>query len=368
MPTHQATFKYPAKTPPKHKVSYGKAVTILLIGTACLAFSGIWVKASNFEPATSVVLRCWIAFFCFLPFVAIEIKDKGWLNKNGFIWAMIAGLILGVDFTAWNYAIFYVGAGVASVLLNLQIIILPLLAFFIDKEAIARSYWFVLPIMAIGIAMVGGVFDGPSGEGPATIYGIPTAVLGTLLGVLSGICYGSYLYTSRKSTRVNPGRYVQPIMWVSFFQGIPPLIFMLIRGEGFDFTNGVLLDAQLPAEPETMVGDPITGINWVWMIMLAVLGQFIAWLFVQIGSVNMDPTLSAGLLLLSPVSTIFIAAGLFGEIPSILQIIGVVLVLGAVAYQNGLFNFMKGKKPSDKPDVPPKEEVFDEAQDDPLHL
>jgi drug/metabolite transporter (DMT)-like permease len=353
---------------------HGKAVTILLLGTLCLAFSGIWVKASNFEPATSVVLRCWLALILFIPLVVIEIRKKGRLNRNGIFWAAIAGLILGIDFTAWNYSIFYVGAGIASVLLNLQVIILPLLAFFIDRERIPRNYWFVLPVMAIGIAMVGGVFD-PGGEtsGPAEIGGIPIAILGTLLGALSGVCYGTYLYTSRKSTRVNPGRYVQPIAIVSLFQGFPPIIYMIIRGEGFNFTQGMLTaDGVLPTTADGAFdptgGAPIDAMNWVWMIMLAVLGQAIAWTFVQIGSVNMNPTLSAGLLLLSPVSTIFIAAILFSEIPSVLQIIGVVAVLGAVAYQNGLFHAVFGRAASEKEDVPPVADVYDAAQHDPLRM
>jgi hypothetical protein len=84
--------------------------------------------------------------------------------------------------------------------------------------------------------------------------------------------------------------------------------------------------------------------NWVNMIMLAVLGQFVAWTFVQIGSSNMDATLSGGLLLLSPVSTIFIAAVIYAEIPTMLQVAGVILVLGAVGYQNGVHKlFIKGK-------------------------
>lgn len=325
-------------------MSYGRAVIALLIGTAFLAFSGIWVKAANFEPATSVALRTWLPLILFLPLVIREYRKKGALNTHGIIWSIIAGLILGIDFTAWNYSIFYVGAGIASVLLNLQVIILPLLAFFIDRERIPKSYWFVLPVMAIGIAMVGGVFDGASGEGPAEVYGIPLAVLGTLLGVLSGICYGIYLYTSRKATRVNPGRYIQPIAIVSVFQGVPPVIFMFIRGEGFNFTQGMLVDGVLPQNAEGVNGDPINMQNWIAMILLAVLGQFAAWILVQIGSVNMDATHSAGLLLLSPVSTIFIAAALFAEIPSTLQVIGVVLVLGAVAYQNDLHKLFMGKR------------------------
>ena len=58
----------------------------------------------------------------------------------------------------------------------------------------------------------------------------------------------------------------------------------------------------------------------------------------------MNATLSGGLLLLSPVSTIFIAAAIYTEIPTMLQVMGVVLVLGAVGYQNGLFALFTKKK------------------------
>ncbi len=352
----------PDRYTPKYEMSHGKAVLILLIGTACLAFSAIWVKGANFEPATSVVLRCWLPIIIFLPFAWREYKKKGGLNKAGIMWSAIAGLILGIDFTAWNYSIFFVGAGIASVLLNLQVIILPLLAFFIDRERVPSNYWFVLPVMAVGIVAVGGVFDMmlpgyEAAAGPAELWGIPTAVLGTLAGLVSGIAYGTYLYTSRKATVVNPGKYVQPILIVTIFQGVAPIIWMLIRGEGFNLTQGVLIDGQLPMEnPEAMAGDPIDAMNWVNMILLAVLGQFIAWTFVQIGSSNMNPTLAGGLLLLSPVSTIFIAAIIYGEIPTMLQVIGVVLVLGAVAYQNGLHKILE-RKDLLSPDGIPEEEM-----------
>ena len=99
----------------------------------------------------------------------------------------------------------------------------------------------------------------------------------------------------------------------------------------------MLVDGKLPLNPETTVGDPINGTNWLWMIVLAVLGQAVAWTFVQIGSVRLDTTIVAGLLLLSPIATVaLIAPIMFGESLSAVQILGVVLVLGAVAYQNKL--------------------------------
>lgn len=335
--------------------SNSKAYLVLIFGIFCLAFSGPLVKLSNFEPSTSAILRVSIGFLALLPFAIREIKKIGSLNKSGIILSVLAGLFLGIDFTAWNYSIYYVGSGIASILLNLQIIILPALAGLFDRERIPKIYFILAPIMIFGVIMTGGVFNsaGPA-DGPATVYGMNIAVLGTIAGALSGICYGIYLYTSRKASKVNRGQIVQPMLYASAAQVVAPLFFMLFFSDrGFDLTHGVLVNNQLPMNPETALGDPITAMNWIWVLVLGVFGQAVAWTFVQYGSVKLDSTIVAGLLLLSPVSTVaIIAVLLFGEIPSFLQILGVVIVLGAVAYQNklhvGLLSKLRRKDNFDK--------------------
>lgn len=333
-----------------------RAYWFLMIGTIALAFTAPWVKQSNFEPSTSVILRCSIGLLALLPFAFREIKKIGALTKSGVLLSLLAGLFLGIDFVAWNYSIYYVGSGIASILLNLQIIILPALAFLFDKERVPKSFFIVAPIMILGVVMSGGVFESSAlTTGPATVYGINIAVLGTIAGSLSGVCYGIYLYTSRKASQANKGQIVQPMAWATAAQLVAPLIFMVLFSDrGLDLTHGVLVNGELPMNPETVVGDPITAMNWFWMLLLATMGQAMAWTFVQYGAVRLDSTIVAGLLLLSPIATVaVIAVILFGEIPSFIQILGVVIVLGAVAYQNNLhvvlMEKMRGKKPTKSP-------------------
>jgi drug/metabolite transporter (DMT)-like permease len=83
--------------------------------------------------------------------------------------------------------------------------------------------------------------------------------------------------------------------------------------------------------------------NWIWIVVLGVVGHAVAWVFVQIGSVNLDPTVVAGLLLLSPITTVLVAPFTSGESVTLLQSIGVVIVLVAVAYQNGLHTALLNK-------------------------
>lgn len=351
---------------PVKPVSHGKAVLILGLGTAFLAFTPIWVKASNMDPATQAFLRILIGVLCLAPIGFWEWKRKGALPKKGIIYSLIAGLFLGVDFTAWNYSIFYVGAGIAAILLNLQVIVVPMLSAVFDKYKIPPVFLILVPIMIVGVMLTGGVFEG-SGDtgGPAQIAGINTATLGTLLGLTSGICYSFYLYFSRKAGTTAPRKdlYVQPMLYTGISQLIAPAIWAHTgspRG-GFDFTHGVLIDGQLPSvNPESALGDAITGSDWISLILLATLGQGIAWTFVQWGSVWLDPTLSAGILLLSPVSSVVIAWPLFGEIPSLLQWLGIVMILGTVMYQNGLFDKFLGKKQKTGDIGNPEDDIADE--------
>lgn len=148
------------RTPPPVKpVSHGKALAVLVLGTAFLASTPLLVKAANMDPASQAFLRVSIGFLILLPFGIWEIKKKEGLTKRSIMYSVISGLFLGVDFTAWNYSIFYIGAGVAAILMNLQVIIMPTLTAIFDKYKIRPVFLVLVPIMAVGVLLTGGVFD-----------------------------------------------------------------------------------------------------------------------------------------------------------------------------------------------------------------
>ena len=343
-----------SRTPvPIKNVTHGKAVMVLLIGTLFLSGTPLWVKAANMDPATQAFLRVFMGFLILLPFGLNEIRKKQALPRKSIILAVASGLFLGVDFVAWNYSIFLIGSGVAAILLNLQVVIVPMLSAAIDKFKLPKSFVVILPVMIVGVLFTGGVFEAADAAiGPVMIGGIKTSVIGTVAGLTSGICYSFYLYLSRKASTSAPRKdlYIQPMMYTMLAQCVAAVIWMFTGGNGFNITQGVLtkdpatgemvLPATLGANPTlreaTMAGDPINMGNWIALIALIVLGQAAAWTMVQYGSVWLDPTLSAGILLLSPVTSVIIAGPLFAEWPSMLQWLGIVLILSCVGWQNGL--------------------------------
>ena len=83
---------------------------------------------------------------------------------------------------------------------------------------------------------------------------------------------------SRKSGTINPGRCVQPLMWVLLSQIIPQAFTMIfISHNSWNVTQGVLASGKFPMNPEVLSGDMISAANWWWMIALAVIGHAIPW-------------------------------------------------------------------------------------------
>lgn len=330
------------------------AMILMIVGLIAHAFTPLWTKLSNFDPGTSAFLRCGIALVVLFPLMLRERSRIGGINNKGMQLALFSGIFLGIDFLCYNYSIFYAGAGIAAILLNIQIIILPLLALVFDGEKPSKVFWFLIPVMFVALAATGGIFDSADSlMGPAQIYGVDRNLLGTILGAASGTMYGFYLYYSRKSGMLNPGAFVQVMFWSIFAQLIPIAIYtFFIAPRGWDIDHGVLLMKDgvltLPDNvPQSFgaaeaVGESIGWENWMWMILLAVVGQAMCWLFIQIGSVNLSSSMAATMLLLSPVASVILAALLLGERPSMLQYIGIVVVLLCVAYLNKVIQSIMG--------------------------
>ncbi|WP_291793803.1 DMT family transporter [Brevibacterium sp.] len=278
-------------------------------GALCLSVSAILVKLAGVDAATTAMLRCALAVLVLVPLAIGEQRRRGCLSRPGIGWAAIAGVALGIDYAAWTAAIYQVGAGISTVLINVQVIVLPLLALFIDREPIARRFLRALPLMLLGMSFVGGIWD-------VAALGMRT-VTGTLLGLLAGLSYGAYLFLTRRAALDEPGRVIQPLTWATASAAVTTALLATFTG-----------------------GPRLTGIgvrSWMLLIVLAVLGQVVAWLLVHHGSARLVPSTTAALLLVQPVLALALSAAVLSEHPTRLQILGAIIVIAAVAVANGLF-------------------------------
>lgn len=284
------------------------APAAVLAGALCLSVSAILVKLAGTDAATTAVLRCAIAVVALAPLALRERAMRGPLSRAGVGWALVAGIALGVDYAAWTASVFHVGAGISTVLINIQVVVLPALAFAVDREKAPTRFLVALPVMLVGIVLAGGLVSGGVRE--------PHVVVGTVLGVVAGTGYAVYLFVTRRAARLDPGHMIQPLTWATAAATLTATVIAPLSG-GIDL-------AGIPAR------------SWALVTALAVSGQVLAWLLIHQGSVRLAPATTAALLLVQPILALALSALILHENPDPLQLVGVATVLLGVAVASGV--------------------------------
>jgi drug/metabolite transporter (DMT)-like permease len=169
-------------------------------------------------------------------------------------------------------------------------------------ERPANRLMIAVPIAFMGAVMISGLLEtGAYGDDPAR---------GTLLGLLTSLAYCGFILVLRQSNTD-------------------------VRRPA-----GPLLDATLVAAVVCVVVGAASGTldlvpSWPahgWLILLALSSQVVGWLLISISLPRLPAALTSLLLLIQPVASVGLAALILGESPSVLQTVGVFVIMAAVVY------------------------------------
>ncbi|BBG02153.1 MULTISPECIES: DMT family transporter [Pseudonocardia] len=279
-----------------------RAAVALLAGASVLAWTGILVALSGADPATASFWRCVLALVVLVPWALAEYRRHGPVAPAAAGWALLSGVLLGADFLLWTRAVLDAGSGIANVVLNVQVLALPLIAFLVAGERMARRQLLAAPVLLGGILLAGGVL----GAG----VGGPAPVRGAVLGTLAGIAYAGFLYLNRQVSRRNPRHLVTPVALATVGAGVTC---------GLVGVAGAGIAVALPAA------------SWAWLILLALAGQVVAWVLIGRGTAGMAPGAAGALLLAHPVLSVLLGMLVLDERPTGWQLAGCALVVLTVA-------------------------------------
>jgi drug/metabolite transporter (DMT)-like permease len=272
----------------------------VLSGAFLIAFSGILFRKSHVSPATGAFFRCLWALPFLLP---LALWEEGRLGRRpGFVRraAWLAGVFFAADLVLWHYSIEYVGAGLATVLGNTQVVLVGLLAWALFRERPARSALLAIPVAMAGILLISGVLEnGAYGSNPK---------LGALYGVLTGIAYSGFLLAMRRGSEER-GRVAGPLYDATLASAIVVVPIGLVIGD-FDFTPSLEATA--------------------WLFLLALSSQVVGWLLITVSLGRLPTARTSVLLTLQPLLAVFFAALLVDERPSPLQLVGAAAILAGL--------------------------------------
>lgn len=273
-------------------------------GALMIAMSAPLVRLSGVEASTSAAFRCLYA----LPFLALlaarERRRYGARSASTRRWAFAAGLCFAADLLLWHHAIDYVGAGLATVLANAQVVIVGLVAWSVFGERPTTRTLVGVPVVLGGVALIAGVTGGGYGASP---------LLGGLLGLLTAVAYSGFILLLRQGN-TDLRRPAGPLLDATVVAAV-----------------GILVVGALLGEVDLRPSWPAHG----WLLLLAVNSQVLAWLLISVSLPRLPALATSVLLLLQPVGSVAIGMVVLDEAPSVTQLAGVALVLAGVVLAGG---------------------------------
>jgi drug/metabolite transporter (DMT)-like permease len=289
-------------------------------GAVCISSSAVLMRLAGTSASLTALGRCVFA----LPVLGV----LAWLERrpgrgqgaapmpSRRRWlARLAGVILAADLIVWDHAIGAIGAGLGTVVGNLEVLIISVLAWMFLGERPRRSLVLASPVMLAGLVLVGGLIDGPGSRA----YGADPG-LGVAYGAGVALLYAVYILMLRQATS-SPG---SPAGTAPRAPVAAPLFEATVGAAAGSVVLGLALgDFQHGFGPSawTAIG---------WLALLALTSQVIGWLLITVSMPRLAAGMIGALLLIQPAGSVALSYLFLGERPSPLQLAGVILMLAGV--------------------------------------
>ena len=269
------------------------------LGAATISSSAVLVTLSGASAVSTAFYRAALALPLLAGLAVLERRRLGPRPLAQRLRAVGAGLFLAVDLILWAHAIADVGAGVATVLGNLQVLFVAGIAWLLWSERPSRAVAVALPVVILGVVLVSGLIGSPAATGLHPLAGI-------WFGVGTSIAYAGYLLMLRRSS-ATATHIAAPVAEATAGAAAGALAFGLVFG-------GLALHPIWPS-----IG---------WLAALALLSQTAGWLFIASSLPRLPAAVSSLMLLLQPAASLALADVILGQRPTPLQIVGAILTCG----------------------------------------
>ena len=271
-----------------------------ILGALAIAFSAVLVRLSGASPATAAIFRCVYALPALGLLAWLEHSRYGPRPAAQVRLALVAGIFFAVDLVIWHHTIGLVGAGLATVLGNTQVVVVAFAAWLFLGERPGGRLLLALPVVVLGVVLISGAVGGQAyGRDPA---------LGVVTGVLTGFAYSGFLLVLRHGNQ-DIRRPAGPLLDATAVAAVAALLIGLPFGE-------VNLVPSLPSH--------------LWLVALALSSQVVGWLLISLSLPRLPAAVTSVVLTLQPIGSVLLGMWLLHESPSGVQLIGAATILAGL--------------------------------------
>lgn len=271
---------------------------MLLVGVLGISFSSVFVKYSDAPSLIIATYRLGWTVLILFPIVFTKFRNElNQLRKSDVLWCTLSGFFLAVHFSVWFESLKYTSIASSTVLVSTEVIFAAIGFVLVFKGKINK-----MSILAISITFIGSVIIAmsDSGSGTNVLYGDALALLGAVVVAI-------YTLIGRKQRGHLSTTVYTFITYSACFTTL------LI----FDFATNTSIYGY--GVKELIIG-LLLGIS------CTLLGHSVfSWCLKYL-----SPSFVSSSKLLEPVFASVLAVFIYIEIPSLLQVIGGMIVIGGV--------------------------------------
>ena len=284
----------------------GRRYLIILTIVFSAGLTPIIIRITQNEGMPSLVIvliRLWLISFALLPLIwtryradFLNLKPRQWL------FSALAGFWLAVNLLMLFLSLEYTSVLMTSVLRRISPVWTILPEVLIFGVVFSRRFWLGFVLTLVGVVMVGL-------GGLTAVQGGSNPLLGAGMAIFGSLCFGIYLLIGRQLNKA-----------------IPPLLYSFV----VFFSSAAVTSVFVAITRTPVIGYPLSG--YLWSLVVALLAQVFGHIFLNLALRTFTATAMAIVLQIGVALSAIIALFLFGEQPSLPQIIGSVLVIyGVVA-------------------------------------
>jgi drug/metabolite transporter (DMT)-like permease len=277
----------------------GRALLALLIGASAIGFSAVFVRFADVGPSA---IGFWRMAFAlpFLLFWSWRDQADGAVRPSGrslpWLAVSLAGLAFAIDVFLFHVAVDLTTIAKASLLGNAAPLILAAIGIVFLGDKPSRMVLAALALSTLGMALL---------VKPDNLSG--GALAGDLAGVGAAFSYALYLIAIQRARRNGSSAWIS--LTSSVICGAACLALALLLGEKI-----------IPASLQ----------GWLAVIALGVISHALGQGLITVGLGGVKPSLAAVVLIYPAIVSTLAAFAVFGEVPTMVQIIGGCLILAAL--------------------------------------
>lgn len=280
-----------------------RALGFITFGAAMVSFTSVFVELAHVGPTVSAFYRMFFGGIILLVISLIR-KDQLWLGIKSMAIPFLCAFLFSMDLFFWHRSINFVGPGLATILGNMQVFFVAVLAVWFLKEKLGWRLIVAIPIAVAGLFLI--VRTGWGEQGGAVQFGV-------LYGLLTALCYAFYILTLRKSQSAD-----QKLKY-SLFANMTWICLIA----------AALLGVTVLVEPQAHFGIPDLQ-TWGALIALGIVGQVLGWVFISKGLPDVNASVAGLALLLQPALAFMWDILFFDRPTTALEYVGAAVVLGAI--------------------------------------